>query len=58
MIISPWGEVLAELGGTWNEPATAEIDLDQVRKVRMEMPLLRRTYDLPTRVTKAAADMH
>ena len=48
MIISPWGEVIAKLGGEWKGPeiATAEIDLDLVRKVRTEMPLLRRTYDL------------
>ena len=47
MIISPWGEIIAKLGGQWEEPviATADIDLDLVKKVRTEMPLLRRTYD-------------
>lgn len=46
MIVSPWGEILAELGGEWNgepEIATAEIDLERVLKVRREQPLLRRT---------------
>ena len=47
MIISPWGEIIAKLGGQWEEPviATADIDLDLVKKIRTEMPLLRRTYD-------------
>lgn len=45
MIVSPWGKVLAELGGESQEPqiAAAEIDLDLVDKVRESMPLLRRT---------------
>jgi predicted amidohydrolase len=45
MIIDPWGVVLAELGDTSDEPeiATAEIDHDLLRKVRMEVPLRRRT---------------
>ncbi len=45
MIVSPWGEVLAELGGDGQETqiATAEIDLGLVERVRREMPLLRRT---------------
>lgn len=45
MIVDPWGRVLAELGDTSGEPeiATAEIDHDLLRKVRMEMPLNRRT---------------
>ena len=45
MIISPWGEILAELGEEYGEPqiATADIDLDLVSKIRREMPLLRRT---------------
>ena len=45
MIISPWGEVLAQLGGDSPEPeiATANIDLDVVTRVRREMPLNRRT---------------
>lgn len=49
MIISPWGEVLVKLGGESNEEpeiATAEIDLNLVKRVGMEMPLLRRMYDL------------
>jgi predicted amidohydrolase len=45
MIISPWGEVVAQLGDEYQEPeiVTAEIDLDLVAKIRREMPLLRRT---------------
>ena len=45
MIVSPWGEVIAELGGEWKGPeiATAEIDLASVERIRREMPLLRRT---------------
>jgi predicted amidohydrolase len=45
MIIDPWGVVLAELGDTSDVPeiGTAEIDYDLLRKVRMELPLRRRT---------------
>lgn len=49
LIIDPWGTVLADLGGKADEPeiATAEIDHDLLRKVRMEVPLLRRTDIYP-----------
>ncbi|KAK3305198.1 carbon-nitrogen hydrolase [Chaetomium strumarium] len=49
MIVDPWGTVIAALGGAGEEPeiATAEIDHGLLRKVRMEMPLRRRTYVLP-----------
>lgn len=49
MIVNPWGEVVAKLGGDFNEPeiATADIDLDHVTKVRRDMPLLRRTDVYP-----------
>ncbi|KAL2215759.1 putative nitrilase [Thermoascus aurantiacus ATCC 26904] len=49
MIVNPWGEVVAKLGGEFKEPeiATAEIDLDLVAKIRREMPLLRRTDVYP-----------
>ncbi|OCL15335.1 nitrilase [Glonium stellatum] len=59
MIVSPWGEILVELGGANNmdgkvtgrrdipEIAIAEIDLPYVEKVRREMPLLRRTDVYP-----------
>lgn len=50
MIVSPWGEVIAKLGGEkTDEPeiATAEVDLELVEKVRREMPLLRRTDVYP-----------
>lgn len=49
MIVNPWGEVVAKLGDEYSEPeiATAEIDLDLIKKIRMEMPLLRRTDVYP-----------
>ena len=45
MIVSPWGDVLAELGGEDKGPEiiTADIDLDNVNRIKKEMPLLRRT---------------
>ena len=46
IVISPWGEVLAELGGEKkDEPEVlfAEIDLERTEKVRKEMELKRRT---------------
>ncbi|KAL2376204.1 hypothetical protein RJZ90_007658 [Blastomyces dermatitidis] len=46
MIVNPWGEVVAKLGGgsLSQEPeiAVADIDLELLEKVRREMPLLRR----------------
>jgi deaminated glutathione amidase len=41
MIISPWGEVLADLGDKADEPeiATAQIDHELLGKIRMEMCL-------------------
>lgn len=50
MIVSPWGEVLAELGGEQkDEPeiALADIDLGRLEDVRRGMPLLRRTDVYP-----------
>lgn len=49
MIVNPWGEVIASLGGEHNEPeiATADIDLELLSKVRREMRLLRRTDIYP-----------
>jgi predicted amidohydrolase len=45
IIVGPWGEVLAELGGEFNGPeiATATVDLSYVEKIRREVPLRRRT---------------
>lgn len=53
VVVSPWGEVLAELGGVeekkekgdaWEpEIVVADIDLELCKKLRSEMPLLRRT---------------
>lgn len=46
IIVDPWGKVLAELNGDLkdgSEVIFAEIDLDLVKKVKREMPLLRRT---------------
>ncbi|OJD11728.1 hypothetical protein AJ78_07549 [Emergomyces pasteurianus Ep9510] len=51
MIVNPWGEVVAKLGGgsESQEPeiAVAEIDMELLEKVRSEMPLLRRTDVYP-----------
>lgn len=44
-IISPWGEILTELGGEQKDSPTvgfAEIDLERVQTIRREMPLMRR----------------
>lgn len=46
IVISPWGEVVAELGGEKKEEPEvilAEIDFEKLEKVRTQMPLLRRT---------------
>ncbi|KAJ4401740.1 Carbon-nitrogen hydrolase [Neurospora sp. IMI 360204] len=45
MIIDPWGRIVASVGDKEDEPeiATATIDLDLVKKVRVEVPLRRRT---------------
>ena len=44
MIVDPWGTVVADVGDVADEPAiaTADVDLEMLRKVRMEMPLVRR----------------
>lgn len=50
MIVSPWGDVVAELGGEKKvepEIAVADIDLGRMEKIRKEMPLLRRTDVYP-----------
>lgn len=49
MIVDPWGKVLVELGGESTEPeiGVAEIDLGSREKIRMSMPLLRRTDVYP-----------
>ncbi|KAI9819949.1 MAG: Carbon-nitrogen hydrolase [Pycnora praestabilis] len=49
MIVDPWGQVLTELGGEGDETtlATADIDLASLQKIRIEMPLLRRTDIYP-----------
>lgn len=46
MIISPWGEIVAQLSGEKKdqpEVIFAEIDLERIKKIRREMALLRRT---------------
>ncbi|TVY30219.1 putative hydrolase [Lachnellula hyalina] len=45
MIISPWGAVVAELGGEFEGPeiATAVVDLALVKGIREQVPLRRRT---------------
>lgn len=49
MIVSPWGEIVAELGGEFNGPeiATAVIDLALVKNIRAQIPLKRRTDFYP-----------
>ncbi|PBP28038.1 carbon-nitrogen hydrolase [Diplocarpon rosae] len=49
MIVSPWGQIMAELGGDFDGPeiATAAIDLAVVDKLRNEVPLRRRTDVYP-----------
>lgn len=49
MIVDPWGQVVAKLGGESHEPeiATADVDFELIEKIRREMPLLRRTYVYP-----------
>ena len=49
LIISPWGEILGELGGEFNGPeiVKASIDLSIVNKLRKEVPLKRRTDVYP-----------
>ncbi|KAL8666605.1 MAG: hypothetical protein Q9202_001403 [Teloschistes flavicans] len=50
MIVSPWGDILAELGGEKKaepEIAVADIDLAKLERIRREMPLLRRTDVYP-----------
>ena len=46
IVIDPWGEVVAELGGDQtDEPEVmfADIDHDRIKETRKRMPLLRRT---------------
>jgi predicted amidohydrolase len=46
IVISPWGEVMAELGGKEKgepEVLLVDIDLERVREMRKRLPLLRRT---------------
>lgn len=57
MIVSPWGEVMAELGfdelkrdengDPVPEIAFAELDMAEVERIRKQMPLLRRTDVYP-----------
>lgn len=49
IVISPWGDVVAELGGEFKGPeiATAVIDLSLVKNIREQVPLKRRTDVYP-----------
>ncbi|KAL9049702.1 MAG: hypothetical protein Q9162_007074 [Coniocarpon cinnabarinum] len=44
LVVGPWGDIKAELSGDDNGPeiALADIDLDELSKVRRQMPLSRR----------------
>jgi predicted amidohydrolase len=51
MILSPWGEILADAGGEVSDAfVTAEIDLDQVDVVRKRIPSL--MHDRPFKLVK------
>lgn len=59
IVIGPWGDVLAELGGEWQdepEVAFAEIDFDELDAVRKKIPLLRRTFVGPLPSCSALTD--
>jgi predicted amidohydrolase len=45
IVVDPWGNIVAELGGDFEGPqiATATIDLSLVERIRKEVPLVRRT---------------
>ncbi|CAK4032375.1 probable nitrilase, putitive [Lecanosticta acicola] len=50
IVIDPWGEVVAELGGEKKEEPEvilAEIDFGKLERIRTQMPLLRRTDVYP-----------
>jgi len=50
MVVDPWGKVLLDLGLSGEaepEIGVVDIDLDYVRKIKSEMPLLRRTDVYP-----------
>ncbi|KAG4305036.1 hypothetical protein PORY_001711, partial [Pneumocystis oryctolagi] len=49
MIADPWGSILASCSNVSKEPTfcIADIDLSIVRKVRKELPLIRRTDIYP-----------
>jgi len=41
MVVSPWGEVVADLGGTEAGLVTVDIDLESPAKARRQIPSLR-----------------
>ena len=45
LIVGPWGDVKAELGSSGDTPeiAVADVDLEELQKIRREMPLHHRT---------------
>jgi len=49
IVVDPWGNIVAELGGDFEGPqiATATIDLSLVERIRKEVPLVRRTDVYP-----------
>src|SRR5690606_38552138 len=56
IIISPWGEVLAEADGAQPSVILADIDLEAVEEARRRVPSLQ--HDRPFEVVKAAAPAH
>ncbi len=58
LIISPWGDVLADLGGDAPGQVTVDLDLDLVDSARAQIPSLRneRPYTLKVAAQNAAAE--
>jgi len=58
LIVSPWGEVAADLGGATAGQVTVDMDLDLVTSARDQIPSLRneRAYTLKTPDARSAAE--
>ena len=58
LIISPWGDILADLGGDAPGQVTLDLDLDRVASARQQIPSLRneRPYTLKIAGAQSAAE--
>lgn len=56
LIISPWGEILAELQGTEPGIILADLDLDLVRTVRQRLPSLKADANVPLLRTRTTLE--